>query len=176
MNGLKKIGVVVCLLMIIGAHAHTPLAKVREGFYVAVNDSKKAVSLLKGINRIPEKTSTIKVYEGATYAILAKTKWNPFSALALLKKANYTMNAAVNQSPTDIEIRFIRFAVQKNIPSFLGYSENLEEDKTYIIQHINRFDGITLNKEMKDYIIYFMEEQGEYNQEELQLIRSKLST
>ena len=92
-----------------------------------------------------------------------------------MKKANRTINAAVNQSPANIEIRFIRFAVQKNIPPFLGYSENLEEDKNYIIQYIHQFDGATLNKEMKNYILYFIEEQGGYNQQELELIRERLT-
>lgn len=150
------------------------LNDVRMGFYNAVQDSQQAEVLLKKINEIKPKSALITVYNGATCAIMAKNKWNPFSAVKLLKKSNEEMNKAVKYSPENLEIRFIRFAVQKNIPSYLGFSENIDEDKKYLIKHIDSFYNPKLSKEMRDYILWFMTEQGGYNEKQIKLIKEKL--
>ncbi|MBW6484040.1 MAG: hypothetical protein K0B10_13390 [Vicingaceae bacterium] len=144
------------------------------GFYNAVQDSKKAEALLKQIKVIKPKSALVMVYDGATCAVMAKNVWNPFSAVKLLKKSNEEMNRAVKLSPTNLEIRFIRFAVQKNIPSYLGLSNNLNEDKKYLIKHIDSFYNPKLSKEMRDYILWFMTDQGGYTEKQIELIKEKL--
>ncbi len=151
------------------------LSAIRSGFYDAVMNSEKATILEKKIAHFSPQSPLIKVYKGATYAIEAKNKWNPFSALSLLGKSRKKMNEAVTLAPHNLEIRFIRFAVQKNIPSYLGYSENIKEDKKYLIKHINRFYNPKINKKMRDYILYFMTEQGGYSKKQIKLIREKLT-
>lgn len=152
----------------------TQLDEVRMGFYNAVQDSQQAENLLKQIKKIKPKSALITVYSGATCAIMAKNKWNPFSAVKLLKKSNEEMNNAVKLAPTNLEVRFIRFAVQKNIPNYLGFSNNVEEDKKYLIKHIDTFYNPKLSKEMRDYILWFMTEQGGYSEKEIKLIKEKL--
>lgn len=144
------------------------------GFYNAVLDSKKVDLLDQKIEQFSYQSSLLKVYIGASYAIKAKNQWNPFSALRLLSKSIKKMDEAVNKAPTNLEIRFIRFAVQTNIPSYLGYSDNLEEDKDYLIENINRFYNSKLDQKIRDYILTFMTSQGGYNEEEVALIREKL--
>jgi len=148
---------------------------VRSGFYQAIQDSKKADFLVAKISKLRDKHPLFQAYHGATFAIMAKTRWNPFSATSLLNKSKEELNAAVKKSPNNIEIRFIRFAVQKNIPNFLGYSENTNEDKTFIINNLDKFRDAKLSKEMKDYVIYFLKEQAGYSSKEIELISLKLS-
>ena len=148
---------------------------VRAGFYEAVNDSKKAKPLAKIISDFQSRSALVKVYEGANCAIMAKNKWSPFAAIKLLKKSNIMMNAAIKKSPTNVEIHFIRFAVQKNIPEFLGYSKDVEKDKNFILQNINNFKANNLSEEMRLYILNFLIEQAGYNEAELQIIEEKLS-
>jgi hypothetical protein len=148
---------------------------VRLGFYEAIQDSKKARPLSKIISSFNSTDAVIKVYEGASFAIMAQNKWNPFAAIKLLKKANLTMKKAVYSLPENIEIRFIRFAVQKNIPAFLRLSPNLIEDKKFIIDHVADFDASELDKKIRDYIIWFMTEQGGFEKKEIDLIKKQLS-
>ena len=153
-----------------GVDIDKQITVVRAAFFDAIKDQTKASLLRQKIERLNSNSSLLQVYQGATYAIMAKDKWNPFSAIRLLKKSNLTMNQAVKASPSDLEIRFIRFAVQKNIPSFLGYSDNMTEDKSYILKNIDRFNSSVLSRAIKDYILSFMKEQAGYNAEELALI------
>lgn len=150
------------------------MSEVRLGFYDAVIDSKKVDLLDKKIEEFNYEPSLLTVYKGATYAIKAKNQWNPFSALRLLGKSIKTMDEAVKKSPSNLEIRFIRFAVQKNIPSYLGYSDNVDEDKKYLIKNIDRFYNPELDKKIRDFILKFMTTQGGYNEQEVKLIRQKL--
>jgi len=150
------------------------MSAVRLGFYDAVIDSKKVGALDNKINQFNYEPSLLTVYKGATYAIKAKNQWNPFSALRLLGKSIKTMDKAVERSPLNLEIRFIRFAVQKNIPSYLGYSDNVDEDKKYLIKNIDRFYNPKLNKKIRDFILKFMTTQGGYNDNEVKLIQEKL--
>ena len=148
---------------------------VRAGFYEAVNDSKKAKPLAIIISDFQSKSALIKVYEGANCAIMAKNKWSPFAAIKLLKKSTRMMDAAVKKAPANVEIHFIRFAVQKNIPEFLEYSKDVEADKNFIIENIKNFKSKNINEKMKAYILNFLIEQAGYNEDELQLIKEKLS-
>lgn len=151
------------------------LSVIRLGFYDAIMDCKKAESLIVAINEVTTQSSLVKVYKGATYAIMAKNQWNPFTALRLLRISRGEMNRAVEAAPKNLEIRFVRFAVQKNIPSYLGYSDNMEGDKEYLIKHIDRFYNPKLSKKMRDYILSFMVEQGGYDKQQIKLIKEKLS-
>ncbi len=171
----------ICVLSIVLFSGFTPgesyskqLSNVRNGFYEAVQNSQKVDQLFNQIEKVKPQSSLIKVYKGATYAIKAKNKWNPWSAIKLLKKSKKKMNEAVKIAPKNLEIRFIRFAVQKNIPNYLGFSDNIEEDKKYIIKNINRFYNPQLSKEMRDYVLWFMTEQGGYNKRQIKLIKETL--
>jgi len=155
--------------------ADNSMSVVRLRFYDAVLDSKKVTLLDQKIKQFTYEPSLLKVYKGASYAIKAKNEWNPFSAVKMLGKSIKTMDEAVKRSPTNLEIRFIRFAVQKNIPGYLGYSDNVDEDKGYLIKNIDRFYNPALGKKMRDYIFTFMTTQGGYNAEEVKLIREKLT-
>lgn len=176
---LKKYTLLSIILIIFGFTTKDDynfnLSVIRLKFYDAVMDSKKAEKLEKQISLIYPQSPLIKVYKGATYAIAAKNKWNPFAAFKLLSKSKNKMNEAVKLAPHNLEIRFIRFAVQKNIPSYLGYSDNIKEDKKYLIKHINQFYNPQLDKKMRDYILYFMTEQGGYSKKQIKLIREKLN-
>jgi hypothetical protein len=43
------------------------------------------------------------------------------------------LSEAIKKEPKNLEIRFMRYICQEKTPSFLGYKENLEEDKKFIL-------------------------------------------
>lgn len=46
------------------------------------------------------------------------------------------LELAVGKDKRDVELRLLRYLVQKNAPSFLGYHSHLEEDKAFISNNI----------------------------------------
>lgn len=89
-------------------------------------------------NTINELTGELQplqqAYLGASQTIWAKHAFSPLTKLKSFKKGTKNIDAAVQKSPNDIEIRMLRYSVQLNAPSFLGYNHNLKQDKQFL-QH-----------------------------------------
>lgn len=81
------------------------------------------------------------------------------------------LNEAVILSPSDIEIRFLRFSIQYYTPKWLGYSKNMEEDKTMIISNIHNYKSFGIDPGVLDWIEEFMINSGYCNAEEIEIIR-----
>jgi hypothetical protein len=64
---------------------------------------------------------------------MAKHAGNPLSKYSNFNKGKKLLENAVKRDPKNLEIRFMRYICQEKTPSFLGYKENLEEDKKFIL-------------------------------------------
>ncbi|MEM9023995.1 MAG: hypothetical protein AAGB22_09650 [Bacteroidota bacterium] len=150
------------------------LTGIREGFYAAVLDGDSTPVLLSKIERISAPPPLIQAYRGAAEALMARNQWNPFTAFRYLKLSRTTLTAAVAKDPGNIEIRFLRFAVQRNIPSYLGFSRNLDEDRDFIYRNLDQFHRPDLSPQIREYIMSFLAEQGGYTDLQVKHIREKM--
>lgn len=64
------------------------------------------------------------------------TIW-PFKKLAYFNEGKKALELYIEQNPKDIEARYVRFLVQRNTPTFLGYTTRIAGDKKFIIDHIS---------------------------------------
>jgi hypothetical protein len=119
------------------------LQQLRKEFNLAIEDSKKAFYLYEQLTKLqPLNNSMQYAYLGATEALLAKHSFNPFSKLSYVNSAMNKLNKAVSLNINNIEIRYMRFSVEANMPSYLGYNKHIEEDKKILLQGMN-IDSIT---------------------------------
>lgn len=114
------------------------LHTIRKLLVTAINSSKTTDSLYKNLDGLKNRTSLISGYIGTLQALKAKHTWNPYFKIKYLNDAEKTYKAAVTGDPSNIEIRFMRFSVEHNVPGFLGYTKNLVADRTEIIKQIDR--------------------------------------
>ncbi len=91
------------------------------------------------IQSIPSSTTKpiYLAYLGAYQTIWANHVINPFSKLSTFNKGKKNLQKAVAMDSNDVEIRFLRYSIQKNAPKFLGYSSDLAEDKKFIESHLD---------------------------------------
>jgi hypothetical protein len=66
------------------------------------------------------------------------------------------LSKAVEQSPENLEIRFIRFAILHHIPGFLGHSIEKQEDAEKIYSLIQKKDYTYINSEIQQGIAEFL--------------------
>jgi helix-turn-helix protein len=111
---------------------------IRKLLVTAINSSKTTDSLYNNLGSIKNRTSLINGYMGTLQALKAKHTWNPYYKIKYLNNAEKTFKNAVTGDPSNIEIRFMRFSVEHNVPGFLGYTKNLVDDRTEIIKQIGR--------------------------------------
>lgn len=109
--------------------------QVRLAFNLAVEDGKKASILYDQLSQMKPANNTLHyAYLGATEALLAKHSINPFSKLSYVNSALVKLNKAVVLNSTNIEIRYMRFSVEVNMPAYLGYSKHIGEDKLVLLE------------------------------------------
>ncbi len=151
------------------------LDRVRLQFYKATLDYQYAFPLIEQLNGIEDPVAIMLAYKGATEAILAKPGWNPFKKLRHLKNSRSLLQQAITSDAGDVEIRFLRLSVEHHIPKYLGFSDHMEQDKTMIMDNLNRFRKKGLPQEITDYILRFSEESGLYTAKEVLQVKRILA-
>ncbi|WP_443938882.1 hypothetical protein [Pedobacter sp. MW01-1-1] len=71
-------------------------------------------------------------YLGGFQTIYAKHLLNPFSKLKTFNQGRKNIDGAIIQASDSVELRYIRLSVQKNAPSFLGYSGMVNQDTDFL--------------------------------------------
>ena len=121
------------------------LAWVRNSFVEAITNSTKAEDLYKKLNETNCNNQPILLaYKGATEGLLAKHSFFPTTKLSYLNKGLENINKAIKLSPENEEIRHIRFNIETSMPSFLGRSVHVEEDKKFLLHFLQ---NATVNKD-----------------------------
>ena len=63
------------------------------------------------------------------------------------------MEEAVKKQPDNLEIRFLRLAIQTNLPTFLNYSDNIIEDKKYLLANVQTIKNKNLKQDILKYLL-----------------------
>ncbi|PWU00331.1 MAG: hypothetical protein C5B52_09160 [Bacteroidetes bacterium] len=78
-------------------------------------------------------TVTELAYLGGFQTIWANHVINPFSKLKTFNDGISNIEKAVGKDPSNVEVRFVRLSVQKNCPRILGYHNNVNEDRVFLL-------------------------------------------
>ena len=82
-------------------------------------------------------TSTAAGYYAVSNMMLAKKYANPFVKLKYFNAGRELLDKAISKDSTNVELRFLRFAVQTEVPSLLFYFGEKEEDKRMLDNYIS---------------------------------------
>lgn len=80
-----------------------------------------------------EKGILAEGYLAAMYFFKSRFVGFPTTKYKYFKKGKSMLDAAISMEPNNVELRYIRFIFQHQIPSFLGYDTNKQEDFEVII-------------------------------------------
>ena len=72
-------------------------------------------------------------YAAAYHMLMAKHSSNPIKKMSYFNAGKKKLDASIKQDPSNAELRFIRLCIQYHIPTYLGYRNNIEEDKDYLV-------------------------------------------
>jgi len=157
---MKTLALAILITMTCGIcradDGHADLKILRKKLIQAIDNSNTTDSLYNVLDKLPKKTALTMAYMGALDALKAKHAWNPYSKIKYLNTAEKQMQQAVTQDPHNIEILFMRFSIQHNVPGFLGYGKNLDSDKTEMITQLSQKNYGTADKELTMSIIKFL--------------------
>lgn len=145
MNRYLLIGIFYCSLVLNAQDINS----LRKNLVLAVDDKSVCENMINAL--LKNKNSPVEQsYLGAYQTIWAKHVINPLSKLSTFKKGTKNIDQAVATDPEQIEIRFIRYSVQKNAPKFLGYSEALKKDEVFLINNHHKIASPALKQMIKN--------------------------
>ena len=121
------------------------LEEVRKKFHLAVIDPNQSCSFHQYIHEIPANTPTLQAYQAVAEAMIAQNVWNPFAKLNQLHRFHDFISEAILTEPENIEIRFLRFAVEFYTPRILSMSDNLLEDRDMILENLKELTHMNLD-------------------------------
>jgi len=114
------------------------IEKVREQFFAWDKTEDGALKLYKTLEKADlSKDPVMMAYRGASSAAAAGSVSGVKNKLAYFNRGKSELEKAVSLKHLDAEIRFLRLATQLNAPGFLGYTGDIKNDKSIIINTLN---------------------------------------
>lgn len=171
---LKLLITLILLLSSMNINAQQlEINEIRSVYFKLKNDDCNALKLAKQFEKAPPQSAILIGYQGAALAASPECISNPAKKLSEFKKGKKLIDAAIYKEPSNIEIRFLRFATQSKAPGFLGYKDNLEEDKKFLIKNIQNLQVIN-NKEVIKIITKFIIESDKTDQNDEKIVNDFL--
>jgi hypothetical protein len=135
---MKNLFLIGWLFYSSSAFAGAPsLKSVRILYQQAATEEKSCRMLLQLLSSYDENADALlHGYKASATMMLAKYTFNPISKLSYFKKGKQMLENAIHADAANIELRFLRFAVQTNIPYLLGYHGFIESDKKLLLESL----------------------------------------
>ena len=155
---MKLVCLYILLFISVPVFAETPsLIEVRSLYSKAATDEKACKKLIEWLKPYHEKNNPLLFgYRAGGTMMMANYVFNPFSKLSYFNKGKKMLHRAILADAQNIELRFIRFGVQTNVPSFLGYNNYVEKDKAYLKQSL----PLISDQNLKNMIVNYFRIQG----------------
>ncbi|HKJ06259.1 MAG TPA: hypothetical protein VJ970_02205 [Flavobacteriaceae bacterium] len=120
---MKKL--VLITILISSSLTYSNVNKVRNEF-PNINTLAKVNIYIEQLQ--DETNNDSKAYLGALYFLKSKYVKFPFSKWNNFKKGKTLLDEVIINSPNNIEYRYLRLLFQHQIPNFLNYNDNIDED------------------------------------------------
>ncbi len=133
------------------------LQQARSIFEQAPLSEQKAADFLAEISAT--KNNTLIGYKGALTMIMAKHTINPFKKLDCFNTGKLLLEQALKKEPNNVELRYLRFSIQCNTPSFLDYYGQKQTDKLFLLKQTKAMK----DADLKNRIVQFMLQCTELN-------------
>jgi hypothetical protein len=146
----------LCFFLIHGilSSAKTPeIEDVRILFHKAESSQKMCIELIELLEPYNDKSNALYLgYRASATMLMAKHLINPFSKLSYFKKGKLMLEKAIEFDRKNVELRFLRYTIQTNVPSFLNYSGDKENDRMFLLQSLQRLNDQKLKNIISTYL------------------------
>lgn len=121
--------------------------QIRNSFVNADKSEQDCNTLIDLSEQIMEDNNIAKAYNAVGLMISSQFKVNPIVKWNVFNCGKKILEELIVKNSSNLEMRFLRYCMQKKAPSFLKYNANLEEDKL-LLANVNS----NTNKELIDFI------------------------
>jgi hypothetical protein len=151
---MKGTTLFLLLLFATKVYATDPdMEEVKTLFEASAYSKSSADRLLKLLSKIDHSSAPLLIcYKGVAEMMQAKYGFNPINKFRRFKRGKNLIEEAVKKEPDNLEIRFLRFVIQTNLPAFLNYNEQINEDKRFLLNNLQTTKDKKLKQDLLKYL------------------------
>jgi len=151
----------IYLLVLFGVTEVSILEQIRDAF-PKVNSVEEADLWLSKLEA--EEGVMVDAYKASLLFVKSRYVKFPLTKLKYFKRGKKQLDGLIKANPENIEMRYIRFLFQKEIPRFLGYHTNINEDYNLIVSTI---EDSMIEKYLKEHMLLNMLESNNLSSDEV---------
>ena len=151
------------------AEANNPysLNSLRRSYQAAATSKEAGEKFYKLMAGYAQQDAVGLAYKAAAEAIRARDA-SMFNKLTYVQSASKQFDRAVSLDADNAEVRFLRLSVESNLPSFLGLSQHVEEDREFLLRTLLQHPQSGLDAESFALVRTFMVERGHVSEADAQ--------
>ncbi len=148
------------------------LRETRNLFFQAAEDKKQTTALITLLDNQQQPLSALMMgYKGAATAMDAENYVMPNRKYSQFKEGRKILEDAIIKDPENAELRFLRFQIQVHSPAFLGYQNQIEQDKKEVMKYLNlQHNNMTEDPDFLRKMVDAMRKSGKLTDEEKKLL------
>lgn len=144
----------ICMTLGSGLRAQdASLTEIRQ-LYQEASKTRKACERL--FRLLPEEGPQIPAimlgYRGCAHMIMASHLYSPVGKLNEFSTGKGLLEKALKKEPLNTELIYLRYTVQVNAPSFLGYKKQMSGDCAFLRDHVSSLG----DKQLQQSILQFL--------------------
>jgi hypothetical protein len=139
---MKPLLLMILFFLSVSLYARVPsINEVRMLYEKAATNEKTCKQLIDLLEPYNEKNNPLLFgYKAVATMLMAKHVFFPFTKLSYFNKGKKMLGKSVEADEKNVELRFLRFTIQTHVPFFLGYTDDIKNDKIFILKF---YQGIT---------------------------------
>jgi len=102
--------------------------KVRTLYLSAVQNEDSNNQLLQLLGQYDQNDVLIQGYRAVAVMMQAQYTLNPYSKYKFYNNGKSLLESSISKEKSNVELRYLRLCVQVNLPDFLDYKDNIDED------------------------------------------------
>ena len=143
-----RIVIILCLIAFQLEINATDLQSLRQTYLDSFKKEQVCDSVKIILENKKELSNIENAYLGVFHMMKCRFTLNPISKISLFSIGRDLLEQSIKNDPENLEIRFLRYSIQKNIPKILLYSQHISTDEKFIFDKI----ALSKDKELNDYI------------------------
>jgi len=154
MKSLITIALLMGMIIPSYGNEEEDIIELRELYYSSTISKVNTYKLVEYLNHITFNSTAInKGYKGMSFLLISKHSWNPIDKLSFFKQGVLWLESSIENDSCNIELRFLRLTAQINLPSFLNYNNDIDEDRDYLVINYKYLDDEDLKKRISNYLL-----------------------
>lgn len=155
----------IVLFTHVGVAQTLRISEIRKDFKVGHKDEATCKKHLNALEKHADSPVELG-YEAAYHMFMARHSGNPLKKMSFFKDGKKMLEKQIASNPSNVELRYIRLCIQYYIPSYLGYRDNIEEDKDFLMNNLYKLS----DKETKEVLYNYLKGAKMYSERELALL------